>query len=132
MRRQARLLQCGLDEAFDGKHLQRTGRRIHRDTSSLGPAVGIVMVIHVHQHIDVPGGGFEDNPTPVLVDADRLQIAIPGAMDRLVMDAIGGRISLETQGPPQHLPLHRGAQGRQIRQEILRQRHLWFESRASD
>jgi hypothetical protein len=54
------------------------------------------MVIHVHQHIDVPGGGFEDNATPVLVDTDRLEIPITGAMDRLVIDASGGGITLKT------------------------------------
>ena len=121
---------CLLRDALDNDQLHGTRYRVDGQLSVLGPAVCRVMVVDVQQHVDIAAGGLEDDAAPVPVQANRLQVRVPSAVDVLVVDARAGGVRLELDGPLHHLRLHVDRQLGQLQQEVLRQCHLGFETHA--
>nr|WP_237160570.1 hypothetical protein [Mycolicibacter engbaekii] len=82
--------------------LDAAGRGIDREVATLRPRVGVVVVQHLQQCVDVAGGGGQYDTAPGLVDADRPEPRVAGVGDLLqVKPGVGGGVELvEDLGDP--------------------------------
>ena len=102
----ASLGQSGFHNALGREDLQGTGHRINGHSPVFSPPIGVIVFIHVHQHVDVSFVRLEDDPTPILIDANGAEGFVSDRLDGLVIDSVGGGVVLELQRPFQNLPLN--------------------------
>src|SRR5690606_41837972 len=62
--------------------LQNPGVGIHLTAVAPGPVIGIVMLVHPQQHIDIARVGLQHDAAVILIDAHRAKMAVTGGIGR--------------------------------------------------
>jgi len=68
-------------------HLEASCVRMNLDDPGARPLVGVVVVVHPEEHVDVACVGRHHDAPVRLIDANRPQLRVAGALDFLVVDA---------------------------------------------
>src|SRR5690606_34303356 len=84
-----------------------------------GPVIGIVMLVHPQQHIDIARVGLQHDAAVILIDAHRAKMAVTGVVDLLVIDAGGLRVATELADELHHLLLLAAGNGGKRLQEAV-------------
>src|SRR3990167_5863565 len=89
------------------------------------------MVVDIKKDVDIAAARFEDYPSPVSVQPNRLQVRVTSTVDVLIVDTGAGRVRLELDGPLHHLGVNAGRKLRQLQEKVLRQGYFGFEAHAA-